>query len=230
MQDCCHVTSILSSQITKKIEYIQIPHVSELKNIEKIISKKTKSLCFETKGFFSCPLASTCTPIQNNSVIGSDHHGFKMLELFVLNSKFYGSDGMSVFEIDIKAFLDQNNLKLNLANDTFSYLFLKNELLYTFSKLPSNENILCDITFEQMLSSKHFNITAKKLLKTIAFFKSLYDHKSRTKRSNFVSDLFSSLMFEDKEDLQNIHVHLRDFIQYHNREQKLEKSITVGIQ
>ena len=127
--------------------------------------------------------------------------------------------------MDTQAFLKQFNLKLLVGNDTFSYLYLKNGFLYTFSNLPQSEKNLCSESYDQKLSNKHFKITAQKLLTSITFFKSLYKNKNRSKRSNFITEIFSSLMFDDKKDLQNIHTHINDLINYNNHELLLEKTI-----
>lgn len=134
----------------------------------------------------------------------SPHTNSKMLAIFLLNKKFnFFYDNMSVLPLDIQAFLKQFNVKLLIGNDTFSYFFLNNGFLHTFSKLRQGK-ILCSESYDQKLLNTHFKITADILLTLIRIFISLYKHKIRSKRSDFITEIFSSFMFTDKQDLQKI--------------------------
>ena len=108
-------------------------------------------------------------------------------------------------------------------------MFYKNKTLFTFNNLPENVDILCNTTHEQLLMYQNFNRVSNKLFGLSSFFTNLYEinknQTKRVKRANYFSEFFVEMLSTDKTDLQNIHNHINDFVQYSNKELIIEKHI-----
>ena len=227
---CCWSQSILSPQPENELQIIELPGLTDLALIERVVIKQLSGLCVPRSDYLICPKnISYCIPIQDIKIFQMNIKQYAKLGMFVLNGKYYGTNHFSIYEIYMEDFVTDNQLKLHIGNDLFSYLFYKNKTLFTFNNLPENVDILCNTTHEQLLMYQNFNKVSNKLFGLSSFFTNLYEinknQTKRVKRANYFSEIFGEMLSTDKTDLQNIHNHINDFVQYSNKELIIEKHI-----
>ena len=89
------------------------------------MNKKLDDLCqIEIKDYFQCPLTENCLPIQDDltDLRKQCQNDNILLPIFTINDRFFGTDGLSTFPLNIKNFEQENDLfHKKHKNDTFSF-------------------------------------------------------------------------------------------------------------
>ena len=167
-----------------------------------------------------------CDPlIEGWEVLMTTNYNLSIkIPVFKLEGKYYGTDSLFIFEIELGDFTEPNNLVYHDHSDSFSYLYIHQGKLITYSHVTTD--IICLQSNEEILLGNHMNKLANQILFNLNFFKGLYTIKNkRIKRSNMINTWVSSLFFTDSEDLTTIHKQFYDFLEISNHNILIEKGL-----
>ena len=231
---CCYNTHLINKTVEIDYQYLQLPTITDIGKLQlNIANRLDKCKLINTDSQISvCDKNIECEPLTEGwELFMKSHFNISiMVPIFKINEKFFGTNLLTIFEIDLQDFLLLNNLVYqNHHNDSFSYLFIYKQNLITFSRVTSK--IICQQNNNQLSINKHMTSLANKIFKNLDFFRNLYEiKKTRPKRNSMSNTWISSLFFSDSQDLTSIHTRFNEFLDYSNHNVLIEKGLMKKIE
>ena len=106
---CCWSQSILSPQPENELQIIELPGLTDLALIERVVIKQLSGLCVPRSDYLICPKnISYCIPIQDIKIFQMNIKQYAKVGMFVLNGKYYGTNHFSIYEIYMEDFVTDN--------------------------------------------------------------------------------------------------------------------------
>ena len=230
-ETCCFQTEILHRNENLKVKFLKLPSITDLSQMKSVIHEKNEQSCVSLEsspGIFQCNLNSICDPVQSDIKILMSKYPNSAIKTpsIHFNSVFYGSNNFDIFPVDFDNFLQTYNLiEHNLNNNSFSFLYIKQNKLNSHDNLPHNAKIICSLTSNQMFIQQELKTNSLKVKTQLEYFFNFYEAKPRFKRNDFFSEFLSETFFSDTDDLKNVHVVFNEYLKSHNRQILIEKSI-----
>ena len=98
---------------------------------------------------FQCNLQTICSPVQNDikKLIKNYTNSAVKIPFLHFNSVFYGTNFNDIFPVKIENFLNKYGLtEYKISNGTFSFLYVKQNQLYSHDQLPLSTKIICSLS------------------------------------------------------------------------------------